>query len=80
MFWEPEESQDKPMEQRGPSPVTLTNRERSQESGRSLKLGLSPVPDHRPHKCNICEQSFEQRSYLNNISVYTGQKTHKYSS
>ncbi|KAK2503050.1 hypothetical protein MC885_016033, partial [Smutsia gigantea] len=62
---EPEESLDKLVEQRDSGQVTLTN-ERSQESGGSLRLGSSPVPDQRPHKCDICEQSFEQRSYLNN--------------
>nr|KAF6270927.1 zinc finger protein 34 [Myotis myotis] len=63
---EPVESHDKPKEQRGPRPVKLTNRESNQESWGSLRLESSLVHDHRPHKCNICEQSFEQRSYLNN--------------
>lgn len=63
---EPVESHDNPMEQRGPRPVTLTNRESNQESWGSLRLESSLVHDHRPHKCDICEQSFEQRSYLNN--------------
>ncbi|KAG8518272.1 Zinc finger protein 34, partial [Galemys pyrenaicus] len=63
---ESEESLDKSGGQRGPRPVMVTKKESSQESGGSLRLGLSPILDQRPHKCDICEQSFEQRSYLNN--------------
>nr|XP_014713737.2 zinc finger protein 34 [Equus asinus]XP_044636798.1 zinc finger protein 34 [Equus asinus]XP_044636799.1 zinc finger protein 34 [Equus asinus]XP_044636800.1 zinc finger protein 34 [Equus asinus] len=43
-----EECVDKPVAQRGPRPVTLTNDASGQESGGSLTLESSPVPDQRP--------------------------------
>uniref|UniRef100_M3Y3R4 Zinc finger protein 34 n=1 Tax=Mustela putorius furo TaxID=9669 RepID=M3Y3R4_MUSPF len=74
--WEPEESLDKLVEQRGLRPVTLANEENIQESGGSLRFWSSPISDQRPHKCDICEQSFEQRSYLNNHKrVHRSKKT-----
>lgn len=63
---EPEGRLDRPGEQRGPRLVTLANEECGLESGGNLRSRSRPVPDQRPHKCDICEQSFEQRSYLNN--------------
>lgn len=77
---ESEERLDKPTEQEGPRPVTVTNEESSQESGGSLRLGSSPVSDQRPHRCDICDQSFEQRSYLNNHKRVHRSKKNKYSS
>ncbi|PNI88655.1 ZNF34 isoform 5, partial [Pan troglodytes] len=71
-----EGSLEKLVEQRGPRAVTLTNGESSRESGGNLRLLSRPVPDQRPHKCDICEQSFEQRSYLNNHKrVHRSKKT-----
>ena len=63
---EPEGRLDRPGEQRGPRLVTLANEEYGLESGGNLRSRSRPIPDQRPHKCDICEQSFEQRSYLNN--------------
>lgn len=64
------------LEQRGPRAVTLTNGESSGGSGGSLRLVSRPVPDQSPHKCDICEQSFEQRSYLNNHKrIHRSKKT-----
>lgn len=77
---EPEERLDKPTEQRGPRPVTMTNKESSHESGGSLCLGSSRISDQRPHQCDICEQSFEQRSYLNNHKRVHRSKKNKYRS
>uniref|UniRef100_A0A2K5Q5J5 Zinc finger protein 34 n=3 Tax=Cebidae TaxID=9498 RepID=A0A2K5Q5J5_CEBIM len=70
----PEGNLEKLVEQT--KPITLTKGESSRESGESLRLVSRPVPDQRPHKCDICEQSFEQRSYLNNHKrVHRSKKT-----
>ncbi|XP_037658331.1 zinc finger protein 34 isoform X1 [Choloepus didactylus] len=73
---EPQECPDKPVRQRGPRPVMVTGEESDWEPGGSLRNGSSPNLDQRPHKCDICEQSFEQRSYLNNHKrVHKSKKT-----
>ncbi|XP_073925593.1 zinc finger protein 34 isoform X1 [Castor canadensis] len=71
-----QESLQKAVGQRGPRLVTLTNKESGQETGGSLTSVSSLFPDQRPHKCDICEQSFEQRSHLNNHKrVHRSKKT-----
>lgn len=73
---EPKESLDRPEEQKGRRPVLLASEASTLEAGGNLRLGSSPTPDQRPHKCDICEQSFEQRSYLNNHKrVHRSRKT-----
>ncbi|XP_077614278.1 zinc finger protein 34 isoform X1 [Crocuta crocuta] len=73
---EPDGSLDKPAERRCLRPVTWTNEESCQESAGGLTFRSGSVSDQRPHQCDICEQSFEQRSYLNNHKrVHRSKKT-----
>lgn len=60
---ESEENVGKPKEKRNRWPITMTKNKEFEEN---LRLGSKPILDQRHQKYNICEQSFEQRSYLSN--------------